>query len=149
MKKLTFYRYYPYLYIILSFAIFFPLLLYGYFLIDPRNNHDFNVFGYLYQIFAAYLIFFISFIVTKSYQRIYITTESVTLKGFKNISVLEWNEIAYFYQRDGLYSKFYCLENIDRTIKISFNLKKKNMLKLIDLCSSSEIEDKMRQILFK
>jgi len=99
-------------------------------------------------VFAAYLILFISFIATKSYQRIIITNENVILKGFKSTTTLSWKDVAYFYQSDGLYSNFYNFENINKTIKITFNIKKKNIHMLIELCNNNEIKCKMREIFF-
>lgn len=148
MYRLKFYRYYTYLNVILSFAIIFPIFIYVYFLIDPRNNNEFSVYGYFSQVFAAYLILFISFIATKSYQRIIITNENIILKGFKSTTTLSWKDVAYFYQSDGLYSNFYNFENINKTIKITFNIKKKNIHMLIELCNNNEIKCKMIEIFF-
>jgi hypothetical protein len=148
MYRLKFYRYNTYLNVILSFAIIFPIFIYVYFLIDPRNNNEFSVYGYFSQVFAAYLILFISFIATKSYQRIIITNENIILKGFRSTTTLSWDDVAYFYLSDGLYSNFYNFENINKTIKITFNIKKKNIHMLIELCNNNEIKCKMREIFF-
>ncbi|GEM_PF-2489216 len=150
MKEIRIFRLYIYIRVIITFLIIFPALTYVYTIVDPRNSDMFNLSGYLSGVIAAYCTFLLIFFLTKSYQRLLITSELIDVRSFgKSITKMNWNEVVEASQTDGLYAKMFVLTNNDASKKIVFFMKKKHRKQLINLCTNSHIKEKLNDIFFK